>query len=364
MGMRENKQDISFRDVVLSVRQWIKYLFSKWMIITSVAFIAGLIALFMALNSKPKYTATLTFVLSTETKVNSLSGLAGQFGLDFGGGSNDVFTGDNILTLLKSKRMIRRALFKSPPGTNDILANIVVKEWGWDKAWAKTDHLAKSFPFAADTALLTPVQDSLISEIRDIIVKSNLSVSRLDKKLSVFVVKTTSSNALFACYLTRFLMDESARFYIDTKTRIAKQNLLMLQKEADSLRGMLGQSISSTASGIDATYNLNPALQVQRAPIQKSQFNTSVLGTAYGEVVRNLELAKINLQREMPLYQIVDEPALPLKVERTSKLKALVIGGFVGGILIILLLVLYKMGKGEPVDKMIANQKRQPISAS
>ena len=120
-------------------------------------------------------------------------------------------------------------------------------------------------------------------------------------------------------------MDETANFYINTKTSIAKSNLSMLQKEADSLRRLIGGSITSNASEVDRTFNLNPALQVQRTNIQKGQVNTTVLSTAYSEVVKNLELAKINLQKETPLYQIIDVPEIPLKAIRTSKIKIIAV---------------------------------------
>ena len=87
----------------------------------------------------------------------------------------------------------------------------------------------------------------------------------------------------------------------------------MLQNEADSLRRVLGGAITSAGSQTDLTFNLNPAYQVQRAGAQQSQASAAALGQAYGQVLQNLEIAKITLQRETPLYQIIDEPTLPLE---------------------------------------------------
>lgn len=108
-------------------------------------------------------------------------------------------------------------------------------------------------------------------------------------------------------------MNETASFFIETKTRLAKQNLQMVQKEADSLRSLLNNTITSTAVSVERTYNLNPALQIQRAPIQRNQANASFLTNAYNEVAQNVIIAKLNLQKEIPLYQIIDVPTLPLK---------------------------------------------------
>jgi LPS O-antigen subunit length determinant protein (WzzB/FepE family) len=39
------------------------------------------------------------------------------------------------------------------------------------------------------------------------------------------------------------------------------------------------------------------------------------------------------LQKETPLYQILDEPQLPLVMEKPGKLICLILGGFLGGFL-------------------------------
>ena len=121
---------------------------------------------------------------------------------------------------------------------------------------------------------------------------------------------------------------------------MAKSSLDMLQREADSLRYLLGGAITTAAAQTDETFNLNPAYQVQRSSSQKSQVQATVLGTAYGEVVKNLELAKITLQRETPLYQILDEPSLPLKIAAKSKKTYLVLGGLLSGIFVCTFLII------------------------
>ncbi|MCW3110825.1 MAG: hypothetical protein JWQ09_5331, partial [Segetibacter sp.] len=232
----------------------------------------------------------------------------------------------------KSKRMIKSVLFKKPPDATDVLANIIVKELGWNKVWGKNKRTQKLFPFPQN-GNLTPIQDSLLREVYDYILKKQLSISRSDPKLNTYILRTTSTNEIFACYLTKYLMDETAAFYIETKTSIAKQSLKLLQKETDSLRALLGGSIVSTASEADRTFALNPAMQVQRSSAQNGQVRTTVLATAYGEMVKNLELAKINLQKENPLYQIIDTPEMPLVVSKSS-IKLSFILGFGIGVLI------------------------------
>ena len=65
-----------------------------------------------------------------------------------------------------------------------------------------------------------------------------------------------------------------------------------------------------------------------------------MLGTLYGELVKNLEFAKLTLMREEPLVQIIDQPILPLPITRLGKLKAMLIGGFLFGFLFLLYLLI------------------------
>ncbi|MGI8952497.1 MAG: Wzz/FepE/Etk N-terminal domain-containing protein [Chitinophagaceae bacterium] len=341
--MTENKDEISLRELVSKLNKWIKYLISKWLIICIVGIIGGSVGFLYAYTSTPKYSASLSFILSGNTQSSGLYGLASQFGIDVGGSSDDVFTGDNIISLMSSRRMVQTALLKKPEGTNQTLLNLFATDSKLNEGWQKLERTKGAFPFPDDTAKMTLVQDSLFRSVYDDITKSNLDVSKPDKNENIYVVITTSKNETFSYYLTNYLVSTTSAFYIDTKTKLARQNLKMLQHEADSLLVLLGGAIASSAAETDRTFNLNPAYQVQRSGAQESQARATVVGTAYGEVVKNLEIAKITLQKETPLYQIIDEPQLPLIAEKPGKLTSLIIGGFLSGFIIVCILIIRKL---------------------
>ncbi|MBS1748083.1 MAG: lipopolysaccharide biosynthesis protein [Bacteroidetes bacterium] len=330
-----DKDDISLKEVVHILHDWIKYLLSKWMIILIVGILSGVLGIVYAFFSKPKYEAALSFILANSNENSSgIMGLASQFGIDLSGDNNDVFTGNNIIALMKSRRMVQQALLKKPEGSNLSLLNIYCKENKLDEAWKKDERMAKVYPFPNSASQMTGLQDSLFRDIYDNVQKSLLDVSMPDKDKSIYTVVTSSTNEKFSYYLTTYLVDVTSAFYISTKTSVAQQNLDMLQHEADSLRNLLGNTITAAAAQTDVTFNLNPAYQVQRSAAQQSQVSASALGQAYGQVLQNLELAKISLQKETPLYQIVDVPQLPLVMQKKSKLIYLIIGGILGGIVI------------------------------
>ena len=220
---------------------------------------------------------------------------------------------------------------------------MLVEDEKWNEAWAENLRLKNVYPFPSTPDKMSLVQDSMFRKIYSSIQINMLNVSKPDKDQNIYSVTATAENPLFSYYLTKYLVNATSAFYIDTKTSTARQNLNMLQNEADSLRRVLGNAIVSAGAQTDYTYNLNPAYQVQRSGAQQSQATAAALGQAYGQVLQSLELAKIALQRDTPLYQIIDEPTLPLEQDKPGKLTSLIIGGFIGGVLICAFLIFRKL---------------------
>lgn len=324
-----------------TIREWSLFLFSRWKPILLFSLVCGLLGLGLALLRKVTYKSELTFVLSNEDN-NDLSSLTSQFGINLGS-NNDAFTGDNIVNLFRSRKMIQWALFQKVPQLNKKLLDIYISESSLEKKIKSDERLKNSLPFPDDPEKLTPIQDSLVRIVHTDIIDNALAVERPDTKLSFFTIRTIYNNEIFSCYFTKYLVDATSKLYIDTKTTAARQNLSMLQAEADSVNKLINGAIAATGAATDQVFNLNPALQVQRAPVYRSQFKATVNQAAYTEIMKNLELAKIALQKQSPIYLILDEPHLPLERIGQGKLYSTLIGLFIGVILGVAFFVLRKL---------------------
>ncbi len=343
--MNGYNEKLTLKEVVILFKNNINFLFSRWVLILLSGVAFGLLGILYAYISKPQYVAATSFVLSNGSKSSGLSGLASQFGLDLNAGENDAFSDENIISLMNSNKMMKKSLFGIPLGSNQPLINLFVKETALDLIWKKNPRTTNAFPFPNTPDALTNIQDSLVREVIETLLKTTLVVYKANDKQSIFIVKTTSTNEFFSVNFTNFLVDNTSKFYISTKTLTASKNLKLIQNEADSIRNILYSSIETTASEVDKTFNLNPTRQVAKTGFQKSQFNVSVFSTAYGEVLKNLEIAKITLQRETPLFQIIDQAESPLKRVKKSKLLCLIGGGILGGIGCIIALLFIKAYK-------------------
>lgn len=171
--------------------------------------------------------------------------------------------------------------------------------------------------------------------------QNSLLVSKPDKKLNIIHVTVKSGDELFAKAFNELLVQNVNEFYFLTKTKKSLNNIAILQQKTDSVRALMTSSIARVAQTVDATPNLNPTRQTQRiVPLQNSQANAKINETILSQLIQNLELSKMALQKETPLIQVVDQPILPLDIDpRLGKLLGLIIGGLAGGVLIVLVLI-------------------------
>lgn len=344
-----NSDEISIKDVLLKVRSGIRYLKSKWLPILIVGIIGGLIGLAYSIFNTPKYTASCTFVLDEGNKSGGLgqyAGLASLAGVDIGGvsGSGGMFQGDNILELYKSRLMMEKALLSNASfnGKNGLLIDRYINYNKLRTRWKEKDHI-DTISFTGDPDKFNRKQDSIITDLVDIFNRKVLSVAKPDKKLNIIDVNVTTSDELFAKEFTNKLVETVNNFYVQTKTKKTFQNVQILQRQADSVKRELNSSISGVASAIDAAPNANPALLTLRVPSQRKQVDVQASTAIYTEIVKNLELSKITLRQEMPLIQVIDKPVLPLKVDKTKKLVAVVAGLILGLFLTSLFLISKKL---------------------
>ena len=300
---------------------------------------------------KPVYTATLTFALEDEKVGGGLGGalgLASSFGIDLGGSGGGAFSAANLTELFKSRSMVEKTLLSAVTVDDKkiSLAEMYIQNQEWRKAWEKKPNLAKlEFLPNANRQKFTRIQDSIMGVMYANLSKSALSVAQKDKKISIISIDVSSENELFSKYFCEALVNEVSDFYVETKSKRAKENMLILERQTDSVRRELNGAITGVAVANDNTFNLNPALNVRRAPSARRQVDVQANTAILTELVKQSELSKVTLRKETPLIQIIDKPILPLAKERVGKVKGGILGVFLIGFLTILSLIVTKILK-------------------
>jgi hypothetical protein len=349
--MEVQNDEISLKELIEKGREWFSYLLSQWKVIVLAGIVGAGLGLAYSFSKKPVYTASLSFALEDEKGgggLGSALGLASSLGLDLGGGGGSIFTGSNLTELFKSRAMVEQTLL-SPvvvDGKTISLAEMYIQNNGWRDSW-KDKSKFKSIQFLPDTkrAYFTRVHDSILGVMYQNLSNAGLVIGQKDKKVAIITIDMSSPNELFAKYFTEALVKEVSDFYVTTKSKKARLNMDILERQTDSIRGALNGAITGVAVANDNTFGLNPAMNVRRAPSARRQVDVQANTAILTELVKQTELAKVTLRKETPLIQVIDRPILPLKKEKFGKSKGIVMGGFLAGFLVVLVLIVRRLLK-------------------
>jgi len=339
---------ISLKELLEKGKEWYYYLLFQWKIILIAGIIGGVLGLTYAFIKKPIYTATLSFALEDEKAGGGLGGalgLASSFGFDIGSSGGGIFTGSNLTELFKSRIMVEQTLLTPViiSGKKVSLAEMYIQNNEWRKNWSKIAKL-KNIQFLPDSNRknFTRVQDSILGTIYQNLSTGSLVVAQKDKKVSIISIDVTSSNELFSKFFCEALAKQVGTFYVQTKSKKARMNMAILDRQVDSIRGELNAAITGVAVANDNTFNLNPALNVRRTPSARRQVDVQANTAILTELVKQAELAKVTLRKETPLIQVIDRPILPLPKERFGKAKGILLGGIFVGFAMVLSLIIRK----------------------
>ena len=331
-----NEDRISIAGLIKNFQAWIKAMLGAWLkIIIGAIVIGGLFFIYQFVR-KINFKAETTFVLENQSGggLGQLSSLASLAGVNVGslGGESSLFQLDNITELYMSYTMMKETLLTKKESEKGIerLITWYGRESKIDQKWEK---LGVSFEIPDDNMAVR--HDSILKEVIKNIRKRNLVVSKPSRKLSILSVAYTSSDELFAKRFNEVLVQHVNEFYTDVKTKKTGENLRVLAFQSDSVKKVLDQSLNNLAQFDERNPNLNPLKSLALVPRQKIMIDVQASSAVYEEIVKNLEIAKIAHRNNMPLIQVIDMPVLPLEDDHMKWYKALVIGLFVGGVLMV-----------------------------
>jgi uncharacterized protein involved in exopolysaccharide biosynthesis len=328
--METQNDEITLKELLEKAKEWYSYLLSQWKIIVLAGVVGAVLGLAYSMSKKPIYTATLSFALEDEKGggMGGALGLASSFGIDLGSNGGGAFSGANLTELFKSRSMVEQTLMQPVLSGKDTISlaelYIITKEWR--QVWNDKPKLkAIQFPPLTKRKYFTREHDSIMGKMYEDLLMTSLTVGQKDKKISIISIDVKSENETFAKVFSETLAKQVSDFYVDTKSKKARMNMAILQKQTDSIRAELNGAITGVAVANDNTFMLNPALNVNRAPSAKRQVDVQANTAILTELVKQTELAKVTLRKETPLIQVIDQPILPLPKERFGKAKGIIL---------------------------------------
>ncbi len=317
-----------------NIRALIGELLNKWWLFLIVGLLAGVAGIYYASKQKTTYKSRLTFALDQGEGMSGTISLAAQFGVNIGDGQ-DVFSGDNILEILKSRRMIEGTLlsidtFQNKPYT--LIEYFLQQNQDNNAKKERNIH----FPVGQSRSAFTYAQDSLLYQSYKDFAKNYITADKPDRKYNIYEVTITNPNEKFTKDFTDRLVEKTNEFYTDISTKKAKETLDILEKRVAVMKGNVNSSIGSKAEIQDV--NLNPAFSAAQVPVLKQEANIQVYSGAYAEMFKNLEVARYQYLKRIPLMQIIDAANYPMQKIVASKLKTAIIFSFVACFIVFLIL--------------------------
>lgn len=301
-----------------------------------------------------RYNAEITFSVEDSKSIGGglLSSLGGSLGMDIGslaGSGNGVLSGDNVLSLLKSKSMMAECLKTPYPLdtnranqkiSNYALADRYADVYGLRAKWADNKKIGRAIYFGTPDKDIR-LQDSLLKLIIKRIEEKELSIIKPDKKLSFFNIAINTKDEVLSLLITQRIIKIATDFYVDAKVGRLKKNINRLEQRTDSISNLLNQQTYAATEDARLLLNVNPA--DINAPVYSeiSQRDKMVLTTIYAELMKNLEVSKAALIQETPTVQIVDSSSFPLERIETKWYT----GIFLGAVLAFLALSAYLLAK-------------------
>ncbi|HPH37839.1 MAG TPA: hypothetical protein PL108_09270 [Sediminibacterium sp.] len=315
--MNNQPTTVALSHLLSEAKAMVSYWFGMRKLILIALFLVSGVVLLYSFLQKQQYEATTSFILEEKSATGGggLSGLASQFGFDLGGlgAGGSIFSGDNILDILRSRHIVEKVLLSKLDSSKGLkgqtLADLYIPQLRKDIPAVDYNNVVYPKP-------LNRLQDSVLYLIYDKIVSKNLVVDRVNKKGSIIKVTVVSESELFSKIFSDRLVFETIKLYVDQKTSVSNRNIARLEARADSLLRVLNNKSYQSASLqiLDA----NTAFRSTAVPVELSQREKSISFALFSEVVKNLEASRMSLASQTPIINILDTAKYPLLNRKKS----------------------------------------------
>lgn len=322
MTQWDDKQDLSLNELVKIATRFIKLWWRhRWLMAVVTVIGGGSAFLYAHITKQIQYTSRITFVIEGGAPASGLTNLASQIGL--ANNSSNLFSNDNVLILLRSKRILEQALlnnYLNNPDSN-LFNQYIVRTYPKDvKKKKKTALLISSNKRRAD---FTRKEDSTLAVIvRQI--NAQISTDRLEKKSNVIELKVQGLDEAWTLNFSRILLQEFSKLQVQLKVGTLKSSIHAMENRLDSIQRALNASMYGVAQESDQSLGIIQSRS--RVESRKKEMETQLLIGLYAEIYKGLEMTRYAMDRENPVIEILDNPRFPLDKVGKGRVKFGVLG--------------------------------------
>jgi hypothetical protein len=339
------ENEITIFDLLLTAKTFLIYVLKR---IYIPILLSGLLGYYMYTSEAKKdrvYTGTLTFTLN-QAAINVTENPLTQYFQQ----SNPSL--DRINELLTSDKIIRQALF-----SDAVIGN--------QNTWL-INHYSKIFDegmvFNKDSVNPNRLSIKENEKVNQIIVKIRKKIlSTFVSEGEIISVFSKSSSEEFSYRLVKSIFASLTDFYVESSTSKYKEGYKQMKRRVDSLESLL----SATEVDLATDYDSHLGMVRRKEEVRQEQKlrAVNVNTEKYYEAVKQFETARVLLETQTPLIQLIDDPSLPLPYTQPDQKKALISGlliGFgLGIVLVVAMKFLIDTWKKEKAKHLLVEAARQ-----
>jgi uncharacterized protein involved in exopolysaccharide biosynthesis len=152
----------------------------------------------------------------------------------------------------------------------------------------------------------------------------------IDKKSGVINITVKMPDPVVAAGLAKYVMKYLTDYVTDYRTEKSKQDVDFLGRKVAAARGDFYKDQARKATYADQFSA--PTIRLQAADIQRERIESEykLSSTVYNELLKKYEEAKIKLQQETPVFQVLEPPVAPTLKSEPKKSIILLASAFTG----------------------------------
>jgi hypothetical protein len=351
------EEQITIKDIILKVISIGKSILKNWKIVLLFALIGGGLGFYYDYSKQkdPTFKANNQFYLETSTPTNNYGGFANIFTGGDNGANGGLFSGENLLTLIKSADFLEKTFLREVTvnGKKHILANFF-----HDKNISPKEEKEKKEKKIKDQYVYlthTNKEKFTLAEFNSLAVVQGPAVMattlKPEEKTSFMNLEViTYDDTLSKVYSDAFL-ETLREYYLDSKTSKIKTTIQRQQRIVDSLRYVTQANESSLARIQDQ----NQETVFEQGKVQETRLNrkTTLLNQTWAEQERSLQQLKFQLYQDSPLFKITTPQRFPILPMEASLFKS-----YRNGILIGLFLSFIFIALADAVRSIMKEEKQ------
>ncbi len=335
--MQENNKEYSIDLEALFKLFWKEKI--SIILITSIALLLGAFYAFTAQEQFESEGKILPELQAKATRFGSLAGLANLAGVDLTSlDATDAIRPDLYPDVLRSTPFFL-ALFNEKIVTRDNQS--ILFEKFYNELIEKGNKIEKKFtekPSVKENGflLMNRITENRIKDLK------NRIRADIDKKTGIISISVKMPDPVVAANVARFSMTYLTDYVTKYRINKAKKDLDFLEERVNTARGKFYNNQTKKAQYGDQ-FQL-PTIRQQSADLQRERIESEyrLSSNFYNDLLKKYEEAKLKVQQETPIFQVLEPPVVPAHKSEPRKALILFASIIFGGLISLIFIVLRK----------------------